>query len=164
MRRMTVQLAAVNPSVSYQQVVAYPVFGHRQSHGDGMFLLRAGADMTRASIRDRRFLFCRRSNNIAGRSHLNISGMSRRILFRDIDRVDDSGERMVGRCVTLHPETEQEPHDGSCRNSSDPCGYMQMSFAAPRADMQQGVFFVGQLARHTCDFLIIYSHIASVVF
>ena len=139
------QLAAVNPSVSYQQVVAYPVFGHRLSYGDGMFLLRAGSDMTRASIGDRRFLLCRRSNNIIGRSHLNISGMSRRILFRDIDRVDDGGERMVGRCVTLHPETEQEPHNGSCRNSSDPCGYMQMSFAAPRADMQQGVFFLSEL-------------------
>lgn len=164
MRRMTVQCAAVNPSVSYQQVVAYPIFSHRLSNGDGIFLLRAAINMTRASIGDRRFLFSRRSRHIVDRSHLDVAGMSRRILFRDINRVDNSCERMVGRCVTLHPETEQEPHNGSRRNSSDPCGYMQMSFAAPRADMQQGVFFVGQLARHTCDFLIIYSHIASVVF
>ena len=161
---MTVQLAAVNPSVSYQQVVAYPVFSHRLPYGDGIFLLRAAVNMTRGGSRHGLFLFCRRSNNIAGRSHLNISGMSRRILFRDIDRVDDSGERMVGRCVTLHPETEQEPHDGSCRNSSDPCGDALMVFPIPRANTQLAVLFVGQLARHTCDFLIIYSHIASVVF
>ena len=164
MRRMTVQCAAVNPSVSDQQVVAYPVFGHRLSHGDGIFLLRAVVNMTRASIGDRRFLFCRRSNNIIGRSHLNISGMSRRILFRDIDRVDNSCERMVGWCVTLHPEAEQETDDGSCRNCSDPCGDALMVFPIPRADTQLAVLFVGQLTGHADDIFIIYSHIASVVF